>query len=231
MPRLLIVEDNRAIAQGLRLALEQEGYDVRVCGDGLEALGRIRSWLPEMVILDLMLPTLDGFHVLRTLRSEGFQMPVLILSARGEEVEKVRGFRIGADDYVTKPFGLSELLARVDAQFRRELRSGGRGSGSEPVVGVASGGERIRISTETRSVVCDGESVALRPKEFDLLVALARRGGGIASRTELLHEVWGYETDVVSRTVDTHVVELRRKLERDPSAPEFILTVRKAGYR
>ncbi|MFN8573011.1 MAG: response regulator transcription factor [Gemmatimonadaceae bacterium] len=233
MPRILLVEDNRAIAQGLRLALEQEGYDVRLSGDGADALQRIRSWLPELVILDLMLPTLDGLHVLRQLRADGLAMPVLILSARDTEVEKVRGFRIGADDYVTKPFSLDELLARVDAHFRRERRLSAR----EGVPVVALDAElstplgMLTVSAGTRTVCRNGEPVVLRPKEFDLLLALARRQGGIVSRVELLQEVWGYDTDVVTRTVDTHIVELRRKLERDPAAPEVSITVRKSGYR
>jgi len=225
---VLVIEDNETIAKGVRANLEMEGYTVQIAGDGEDGLRRARTWDPQLVILDLMLPKMDGYHVLRSLRSEGMEMPVLILSARGGEVEKVRGFRIGADDYVTKPFGLLELLARVDALFRRTRRTIERKK--SPVAELFRFGE-IEVNPAAHTVTRRGEVVTLRPKEFELLMALIRRRDEVVSRTDLLEEVWGYETDVVTRTVDTHVVELRRKLEDDPTHPRYIVTVRKTGYR
>ena len=224
MTRILIVEDNPDLAFGLRNNLEIEGYEVFVAVDGPAGVASTREHRPDLVILDLMLPGMDGYRVLRTLRGDGFDKPVLILTARGEEADKVMGFRIGADDYVTKPFGVLELLARVDALLRRTVR------GSKEVA-VESFGE-VQIDPSTRLVRRQGMSVPLAPMEFDLLLALVRRRGAVVSRRELMKEVWGHQADdVVSRTVDTHIAELRRKLESDPAAPRHILTVRKAGYR
>ena len=229
MTRVLVVEDNRNLALGLRNNLEVEGYVVDVAPDGEEALTSIRSATPGLVILDLMLPgAFDGYRVLRTLREEGYAMPVIILTARGEELEKVRGFRLGADDYVTKPFGLMELLARVAAHLRRQRDA--RVANDGPAAEAFAFGD-VTVEPATRMVRRDGSPVALRPRELDLLIALLRRHGRIATRTELLREVWGYDPAVVSRTVDTHVAELRRKLESDPANPSHILTVRKTGYR
>jgi two-component system alkaline phosphatase synthesis response regulator PhoP len=226
--RVLVVEDNPDLAFGLRNNLEIEGYDVDVAGDGPTGLAQARATRPDLIILDLMLPGMDGYRVLRTLREDGADMPVLILTARGEEADKVRGFRLGADDYVTKPFGVLELLARVEALLRRAERRG------RADLGPPSNEERfgdVEINLDTRLVLRRGSPVALAPKEYDLLLALLRRRGAVVSRLELMREVWGYRAAVVSRTVDTHIAELRRKLEDDPGAPRHILTVRKAGYR
>jgi DNA-binding response OmpR family regulator len=167
--------------------------------------------------------------VLRTLRDDGDTTPVLVLTALGEEADKVRGFRFGADDYVTKPFGLMELLARIDALLRRATRPNG-----EPPRATAetpSGFGDVRVDPARHTVTRHGAAVSLRPKEYDLLVALLRRNGQVATRIELLKEVWGYDDSVMSRTVDTHIAELRRKLESDPANPRYILTVLKTGYR
>jgi two-component system alkaline phosphatase synthesis response regulator PhoP len=221
---VLIVEDNTDLAYGLRNNLEIEGYGVDVAVDGVAGLARARSLRPDLIILDLMLPGLDGYRVLKALREAGDEVPVLILTAHGEEADKVRGFRLGADDYVTKPFGLLELMARVAALLRRTSRTGRDASPPE------SFGD-VRVDPATRTVTRRDEPVALTPMEFDLLRALVRRGGAVASRLELLQEVWGHSAAVLTRTVDTHIAELRRKLEDDPGAPRHILTVRKAGYR
>jgi two-component system, OmpR family, alkaline phosphatase synthesis response regulator PhoP len=226
MTLILVVEDNPDLAFGLRNNLEIEGYDVLVAEDGTSGLARALDAGADLIILDLMLPGLDGYRVLRTLRERGSRVPVLILTARGEEADKVRGFRLGADDYVTKPFGVLELLARVEALLRRA----GQGARAGASTGVQRFGD-VEVDPETRSVSRRGEPVPLAPKEFDLLLALIQRRGAVASRLELMREVWGYRDSVVSRTVDTHVAELRRKLEDDPAAPRHILTVRKAGYR
>lgn len=218
---ILLVEDNADLAYGLRNNLEIEGYDVDIAADGVDGLARIRATRPDLVVLDLMLPRMDGFRVLRTLREEHCTMPVLVLTARAEEADKVRGLKLGADDYLTKPFGLLELLARVEALLRR---AGATATRPERI------GD-IELDRATHTVTRAGHPVDLTPKEFDLLVALAERNGAVATRLELMRAVWGYSDSVITRTIDTHVAELRRKLEDDPSRPRHILTVRKIGYR
>jgi two-component system, OmpR family, alkaline phosphatase synthesis response regulator PhoP len=224
--RILVIEDNRNLATGLRNNLEIEGYEVAVAGDGTSGLALARSTLPDVIVLDLMLPGMDGYRVLKTLREDGIDTPVLILSARGEETDKVLGFHLGADDYVAKPFGLLELLARVEALLRRAASAGTKHKLATPV----SFGD-VHVDPGTHTVRRAGETVTLRPKEYDLLIALLQRRGQVASRAELLEEVWGYSGEVYSRTVDTHVAELRRKLEENAAEPRHILTVRKTGYR
>src|ERR1700712_1421147 len=227
MPRILIVEDNPDLAYGLRTGLEIEGYEVQVAEDGETGLDRARAWSPDLIMLDLMLPGMDGYRVLRTLREGGSDVPVLILTARGEEADKVLGFRLGADDYVTKPCGVLELLARVGALLRRSRMAEHRATGGDTMERFGA----VEINPASRTVTKEGVPVALSPKEFDLLLALVRRRGAVASRVELLREVWGHRVEVMTRTVDIHIAELRRKLEDDPSQPRHILTVWKAGYR
>jgi DNA-binding response OmpR family regulator len=226
--RILVIEDNPDLAYGLRNNLEIEGYEVEVAKDGTKGLSRARAARPDLVVLDLMLPGMDGFRVLRALRDDGIAMPVLILTARGEEADKVRGLRLGADDYVTKPFGVLELLARIEALLRRVHAP--RKNGGPPAPAFDKFGE-IEVLTPSRTVLRDSLPVSLTPKEYDLLIALLLRDGAVITRSDLLIEVWGYSAEVMSRTVDTHVAELRRKLERDPANPKHILTVRKTGYR
>lgn len=225
MKRVLVVEDQRDLASLIAHNLRHEGLDVRTVEDGRDALPTVRSWQPDLVILDLMLPGMDGFEILRGIRGEGNELPVLILSARGEEQDKIRGFRLDADQYVTKPFSLVELLERVHALLRRSAR-GGSGQNST----VQTFGEVV-IDPAARTVMRRGEPVSLSPKAFDLLLSLIRRGGRVASRMELLREVWGYGPLVLSRTVDSHIAELRRKLEADVDHPRHIVTVFKVGYR
>ncbi|HWC72917.1 MAG TPA: response regulator transcription factor [Gemmatimonadales bacterium] len=226
--RILVIEDNPDLAYGLRNNLEIEGYEVEVAKDGTKGLSRARAARPDLVVLDLMLPGMDGFRVLKALRDDGIAMPVLILTARGEEADKVRGLRLGADDYVTKPFGVLELLARIEALLRRVTAP--RKNGGPPGPAIQKFGE-IEVLTPSRTVLRNSAPVALTPKEYDLLMALLLRDGAVITRSDLLIEVWGYSAEVMSRTVDTHVAELRRKLERDPANPKHILTVRKTGYR
>ncbi len=225
MARVLVVEDQRDLAALLVHNLALEGLDVRAVGDGREVLELVRSWVPDLVILDLMLPGLDGFEVLRGIRGHTRELPVIILSARGEEHDKIRGFRLDADQYVTKPFSLVELLERIRALLRRGSRAAANG---QPAL-IAFG--NIAVDESSRMVTRGGEAVGLPPKAFDLLLALARRDGRVASRVELLREVWGYGPLVLSRTVDSHIAELRRKLETDPANPRHIITVFKTGYR
>jgi DNA-binding response OmpR family regulator len=222
LKRVLVVEDNAELAFGLRNNLEIEGYEVDVASDGAAGLSTARRAAPDLVILDLMLPELDGFRVLKGIRESRLSMPVLILTARGEESDKVRGLKMGADDYVTKPFALLELLARVEALLRR---------GAGPAVHDAEGFGDVAIDRASRTVTRRGELVDLAPKEFDLLIALLARRNAVVSRIELMKNVWGYADSVITRTVDTHIAELRRKLEEDPGEPAHILTVRKIGYR
>jgi DNA-binding response OmpR family regulator len=226
MPRILIIEDNPDLAFGLRNNLEIEGYDIELADDGNKGLVRARASDPDLIILDLMVPGLDGYRVLRTLRDEGRKTPVLILSARGEETDKVRGFRLGADDYVTKPFSLLELLARVEALLRRAQPEPVQPAGAD----VFRFGD-VTVDLGAQLVYRQGEPVAITHREFLLLEALVRRRGAVASRQDLLRDVWGHRSDIVTRTVDTHIAELRRKLEEDPSRPRHILTIRKMGYR
>lgn len=225
MTKVLVIEDNANLAFGLTRSLESEGYDVETSEDGTRGFELARTGDPDLIVLDLMLPGMDGYTILKKLRAEGKDMPVLILTARGEEADKVFGFRLGADDYVTKPFSLSELLARVQAILRRA--KGERSNGDSDVEQF----DKVSIDTRARSVKKGPSEVALTPKEFDLLLALVRRRGAVVSRLELLKEVWGHQAEVMTRTVDIHIAELRRKLEDDPSTPRHILTVWKAGYR
>ena len=220
---LLLVEDNADIAYGLRNNLEIDGHAVETVESGEAALDRVRHRAPDLIVLDLMLPNLDGYQVLRRLRAEGFEMPVLILTARTQETDKVLGFRLGADDYVTKPFGVLEVLARIGALLRRANRY----ASLRPVERFGA----IEVNRDTRIVTRDGRPVDLSPMEFALLIALLSRRGATASRLQLLQEVWGHSAAVITRTVDTHIAELRRKLEEHPAQPAHILTVRKVGYR
>ncbi|MFL5577854.1 MAG: response regulator transcription factor [Gemmatimonadaceae bacterium] len=231
MTRVLIIEDNQNLAFGLSRSLEAEGFSVAIAEDGPEGLAAARSSVPDLILLDLMLPGIDGYTVLRTLRDEGIGVPVLVLTARGEEADKVFGFRLGADDYVTKPFGLAELLERVKALLRRSSAQRADGGAAVGPGGPVERFGDVVVHPASRTVTKEGATVALTPKEFDLLLALLRRNGAVAGRFELLKEVWGHQTEVMTRTVDIHIAELRRKLEDDPSAPKHILTVWKAGYR
>lgn len=223
MHRVLIIEDNRGIAETVREHLVAEGYLAEVAGTAAEGLRRVRESSPQLVILDLMLPDEPGESVLSTMRAEGAPSAVLILSAKSDEMSKVRGFRVGADDYLTKPFGVLELLARVDNLLRRSR------AGVSPNEVVRFGA--VEVHPAARRVTVLGQPVDLRPKEYELLLALVRRPGQVWSRRELLDAVWGYDPAVESRTIDWHMVELRRKLEPNPSAPRYLQTVRKVGYR
>jgi len=226
MARILLVEDNLGLAAGLRYNLELEGYDVQHAEDGVQGLERARTWRPDLILLDAMLPRLDGFQVLRQIRTEGLDMPVLMLTALGEESDKVRGFRLDADQYVTKPFHLLELLERVKSLLRRRAAFQRTPAPRETICF----GD-VEIDPASRTVRVREEPVALTPRAYDLMVALIRKQGAVISRSELLRDVWGHRGLVMTRTVDSHIKELRKKLERDPSNPDHFLTVWKVGYR
>jgi len=221
MRRVLLVEDNEDLAEGLINNLKMEGYEVMHVARGDQALDAIHKAQPQLVILDMMLPGMDGFSVLKCLRADDHETPVLCLTARGTEMEKVQALRTGADDYVTKPFGLMELLARVEALLRRFA----------PDIPDRLGFGGIELNIPERIVRRDGQLVSLSPKEFDLLLALVRQPNIVISRNRLMKEVWGHGGQVISRTVDTHIASLRSKLEEDPAHPRHLLTSWKAGYK
>jgi two-component system, OmpR family, alkaline phosphatase synthesis response regulator PhoP len=223
---ILLIEDNPGFADGLRQNLEFDGYRVTVASDVAASARAITADPPDLIILDLMLPDGNGYDVLRTIRERDSVTPVLLLTALSEEAHKVRGFRLGADDYVTKPFGLLELLARIESLLRRSA------SGSFAVVRLppVRFGD-VQVDRDHRKVTRAGAVVPLTPKEYALLAALIARNSAVVAREELLREVWGYDPEVVSRTLDTHLAELRRKLEKDPHHPRHILTLPRQGYR
>lgn len=228
--RILIIDDDEDLVEDLTSALEMEGHEVVRRGNGRSGLEMARRDDWDLVVTELGLPGLDGVRIVQTLRREKFIVPVLVLTSRDDESSKVLAFRMGADDYVTKPFQHLELLARVEALLRRTRLYAGNGGAP----GTDRGPHRfadVEVNPDTRVVTKAGQDVALTPKEFDLLVALIQREGKVATRDELLREVWNYRGPVESRTVDTHMSELRRKLEEDPSRPRHLLTVRKVGYR
>ena len=226
MTHILLIEDNAGFAEGLRQNLEFEGYRVTIAANAAESAHALGADWPDLVILDIMLPDGNGYDVLRRIRERDSITPVLMLTALSEESHKVRGLRLGADDYVTKPFGLLELLARVATLLRRSS-AGGVAVVRLPPVRFGD----VRVDRDHRKVTRDGATVHLTPKEYALLAALIARNSAAVQREELLREVWGYDPDVVSRTLDTHFAELRRKLERDPHRPRHLLTVPKHGYR
>jgi DNA-binding response OmpR family regulator len=224
MARVLIVEDNADLAAGIEYNLSLEGYETCIAEDGRRALTAAEQWLPDVILLDLMLPELDGYQVLQTLRTRGVKTPVVILTAKAEEADKVRGFRLDADQYVTKPFGVLELLERVRSLLRRSSRE------TATVAAPLRFGDVI-VDTSSRMVTRGGVPCALTPKAYELLLALVRHGGAVVTRNELLKEVWGYSAFVTTRTVDSHVAELRRKIEADAANPRHVKTVWKVGYR
>jgi two-component system, OmpR family, alkaline phosphatase synthesis response regulator PhoP len=225
MARVLIVEDNADLAAGIQYNLDLEGYETCIAEDGRRALSLAEEWTPDVILLDLMLPELDGYQVLQTLRGRGVKTPVVILTARGEEADKVRGFRLDADQYVTKPFGVLELLERVRALLRRSARDSAATAPAPLQLGD------VVVDTSSRLVTRNGVPCQLTPKAYELLLALVRRSGAVVTRNELLKEVWGYSAFVTTRTVDSHVAELRRKIEADPANPRHVITVWKVGYR
>jgi DNA-binding response OmpR family regulator len=226
-----IVEDDPAIAEGLALNLRLQGHRTEVVGDAETAVVRIAEAAPVLVLLDITLPKQSGLWVLEHLREAGNNVPIIVLSARQDEFDKVAALRLGADDYVTKPFALAELLARVAGLLRRS-----RLSGSPPPPVAPGDGELIRfgdvvLDPATRTVERGGAPVALTPREFDLLAFLCGGGGRVFSREELVRKVWGLSHGGQGRTVDNFVGQLRAKLEVDPDHPRHLLTVRGSGYR
>ena len=221
---ILVIEDEAAIRSGLRDALHSEGYRVIEAEDGPAGLRAGLTTDPDLIVLDLMLPGLGGYEVLRRLREDHVETPVLVLTARGLEADKVKGFALGADDYIVKPFGIEEFLARVASR----LRSWDRERGRAPRDAIRLG--EVLVDFEARTVVRpNGEARSLTPKELDLLRFLVAQEGRALSRARILEGVWGGE--VVSRVIDSTILNLRKKLEKDPARPRHILSVRGVGYR
>jgi DNA-binding response OmpR family regulator len=223
MSRILIIEDEQQLCRALCDNFAFEGYEVIVAGDGASGYSKATAEKPDVVILDLMLPRMSGYDVCRKLRADGVNTPILMLTARGEEADRIAGLDLGADDYVTKPFSLGELGARVRALLRRA----GRLRAMPDKLQL----EGIVIDFAAYEAHKDGIPLELTRKEFQLLRLLAARSGQAVTRDELLIEVWGEETYVTNRTVDTHVANLRAKIERDPRHPRRLLTVHGIGYR
>ena len=222
MPLILIVDDEPEMVRGLEDNLRFDGYQTLSTGNGKDGLALALKEAPDLILLDVMMPQMSGWDLLRALRQKGLDVPVIMLTARGEEVDRVLGLELGADDYVTKPFSLRELLARVRAVLRRP---GARQKFEEFTFG------EVRIHLRGRQVFKAGKEVRLTRKEFDLLRYLVEHRGEVITRDRLLDEVWGYERYPTTRTVDTHILRLRQKFEKDPERPAYILTAHGQGYK
>lgn len=223
MARVLIIEDEPNMVVGLKDSCEYEGYEVSVARDGKEGLEKASAERPDLILLDVMLPVMSGIDVCRTLRARGVETPILMLTARGQETDKVVGLEVGADDYVTKPFSVRELLARIRAHLRRAAKQ------VAEIESFTFGDVGLDFKKYTARK--GGQALELSPREFEILRYLIRRRGEIVTRDQLLDEVWGYDSTPVTRTVDNHIARLRQKIEKDPSAPRHIITVHRLGYR
>jgi two-component system, OmpR family, alkaline phosphatase synthesis response regulator PhoP len=220
---IIVVEDDKNIARGLEKNLRFEGFSVQVAEDGERGLELIVDKKPDLVLLDVMLPKMNGFEVLREIRRLGLEIPVLMLTAKAEELDKIRGLDLGADDYITKPFSLSELMARIRAVLRRKRRF-------EKKIEQTSFG-RVRVDFIARSVEVDGSPIKLTHRELELLRLFLTREGEALEREEIVRRVWGFDYEGTDRTLDNFVSRLRHKLELDPDEPRHFLTVRGVGYR
>lgn len=223
MVKVLIIEDEPNMVLGLKDTCEYEGYEVSVARNGKEGLEMASTQNPDIILLDVMLPLISGIDVCRTLRTRGIETPILMLTARSQEVDKVVGLEVGADDYVTKPFSINELLARIRAHLRRAAKQ---------VIELESFAfADVELNFKKYTARKGGQVLELSPREFEILRYLIRRRGETVTRDQLLDEVWGYESTPVTRTVDNHIARLRQKIEADPSNPQHIVTVHRLGYR
>ena len=223
--RVLVIDDDAMIRKTVRMTCEREGYSVQEAEMGAEALAKVESFRPDLILLDLMLPDVSGFDVCRDIRRMGSRVPIIILSAKTEEIDVVVGLEIGADDYIVKPFRPRELLARIAAHLRK-ARSEEDHDGDGRMVF-----RDLIIDTNERRVFRNDEEVSLTHTEFDLLAFLASNAGKVLSREKILNSVWGYEFPIETRVIDVHVRNLRRKIEAEPSRPLYILAVPGIGYR
>ena len=223
MAKLLIVEDEPELVIGLRDNLEFEGFEVIVSRDGEDGLARTLRDHPDVILLDVMLPKMNGLEVCRTLRRKGVRTPIIMLTARSQEIDKVAGLELGADDYVTKPFSVAELTARVRAQLRRA------GFASPKVDRYEF--REISLDFLSNTALRAGRRLSLSPREFEILRYLIQRRGEIVTREELLDQVWGITRYPFTRTVDNHIAKLRQKIERKPADPDYIITIHRIGYK
>lgn len=223
MSRIIVIEDDRAILRGLKDNLECESYEVLTATDGEQGYQLIQKLSPDLIILDLMIPKIDGYELCRKVRSEGITTPILMLTARSEEANRVHGFDIGADDYVTKPFSVPELLARIRAILRR----------AQPPTALPENlcFDDVSVDFKRFEATKAGKALKLSRKEFGVLRLLAARVGQVVTRNEMLDEVWGLECYPTTRTVDNHIASLRSKFEDDPSKPCHLITVHGIGYK
>ena len=224
--KILIVEDDRNLLDTLVYNVKKEGYDVVTSINGEEAVESARKENPDLIILDIMLPKLNGLEVCRILRKE-MTVPILMLTARNEEVDKIIGLEVGADDYMTKPFSMRELIARVRAMLRRAGMTVAQPDSVEKTIKIGT----LEVDTERHRITVSGKELELSPKEYDLLVFLAVNKGFVFTREQLLEKVWGYDFAGDTRTIDVHIRWLRQKIESNPSKPETLITVRGAGYK
>ena len=223
MAKVLIIEDEPNMVLGLKDSCEYEGYEVSVARNGKEGLDKALAEKVDIILLDVMLPLMSGIDVCRTLRTRGIETPILMLTARSQEMDKVVGLEVGADDYVTKPFSIKELLARIRAHLRRATKQ---------VVDIESFSfGDVELNFKKYAARKGGQALDLSAREFEILRYLIRRRGEIVTRDQLLDEVWGYRSTPVTRTVDNHIARLRQKIEQDPSEPQHIITVHRIGYR
>lgn len=230
---ILVVDDEQPIADILKFNLEKEGYEVICTFDGVSAVEMALSAQPDLMLLDLMLPGKDGMDVCREVRAAGMELPIIMLTAKDEEIDKVLGLELGADDYVTKPFSTRELLARVKAQMRRQNKPSGTEAAAAPAAETQKQGVQLFglfIDTDMYLVYKDGEALDLTHREYELLYYLAKNAGKVMTREHLLQAVWGFEYFGDVRTVDVTIRRLREKIEENPSKPEYILTRRGLGY-
>jgi DNA-binding response OmpR family regulator len=225
MAKILIVEDDEAMAVAVKDGFVYEDFEVEVASDGEEGLRLAREGDPDLLILDIMLPKMTGLEICKTLRAEGSDLPIIMLTARGQEIDKVLGLKLGADDYITKPFSFMELRARVDAVLRRATPNRGRSNGGSHTFGTLS------VDLDSHMASKDGVALSLTPREFRLLDYFIGHRGEVVTREELLDAVWGYDTIPFTRTVDTHIAKLRKKIEDNPSDPHLIVTVHRLGYK
>lgn len=228
--KILVVEDEPALQETLAYNLSRQGYTVNTAGDGETAIQTARQWKPDLIVLDIMLPVLDGFEVCRILRKE-MNVPILMLTARDDEIDRVIGLELGADDYLTKPFSMREFLARVKAQLRRVRLVRQEISGAEQTAHEILRFGNLTIDLSRREAALDGRPIPMKPKEYDLLLFLARHQGQVLPRELIMDRVWGWDYIGGSRTVDVHIRWLREKIEPDPGHPVRIVTVRSVGYR
>lgn len=223
LSKILIIEDEPNLIIGIRDSLEFEGFQVIAAQDGEVGLNKAMKEKPDLILLDVMLPVMSGFDVCRALRNKGIEVPIIMLTARSQEIDKVVGLEIGADDYVTKPFSIRELLARIRAHLRRA---------DKQIVDVETFSfGNFEIDFKKFRASKNGKELELSAREFDILRFFIRRQGEIITRDQLLDEVWGYNNNPISRTIDNHIVKLRQKIEDNPSEPQHIITVHRVGYR